>query len=197
MRFYVVQEMKKLIRRSALVGVLLIVAIGVFAFLQFRGTIPSFADTSDASYEKLCGFEPSHGRVWTTSSGFGSGGAFYRLNLARSAYSESRATIRTESNRPPLPHAPWSWGAKPGPRDGTGRIATPGRRAAAGSNSYLSNRRCHSGVTRSRVKILSMPAGRVYFTEVPLSTGFTPLTGTSSQSPGCRVSEVCMVKVPL
>jgi hypothetical protein len=109
----VVQEMKKLIRRSALVGVLLILAIGVFAFLQFRGTIPSFADTSDPSYEKLCGFEPSHGRVWTTSSGFGSGGAFYRLNLARSAYSESRATILTESNRPPLPQAPWWWGAKP------------------------------------------------------------------------------------
>jgi hypothetical protein len=99
--------MKKLIRRTALAGVLVILAIGFFALL------PNFADTSDASYEKLGGFEPSHGRVWTTSGGFGSGGAFYRLNLARGAYSESRATILTESNRPPLPHAPWWWGAKP------------------------------------------------------------------------------------
>ena len=105
--------MKKLIRRSALVGVLVILAIGVFAVLHLRGTIPSFADTSDASYEKLCGFEPSHGSVWTTSSGFGSGGAFYRLNLARTAYSEARATILTDTNRPPLSHAPWWWGTEP------------------------------------------------------------------------------------
>jgi hypothetical protein len=105
--------MKKFIRRSALIGVLTIITIGVFAWLQFRGTIPNFADISDVSYAKLCGFEPSHGRVWTTSSGSGNGGAFYRLILARSAYSESRATVLTESNRPALPHAPWWWGTKP------------------------------------------------------------------------------------
>lgn len=108
--------MKKLIRRSALVGVFLILAIGVFALLQLRGTISSFADTSDASYEKLCGFEPSHGRVWTTSSGFGSGGVFYRLNLARTAYKEARATTLTDTNRPRLPHAPWWWGTEPNGR---------------------------------------------------------------------------------
>ena len=105
--------MKKFIRRSAIVGVLVILPVVVFAWLQFRGTIPSFADTSDVSYDKLCGFEPSHGRVWTTSSGFGSGGAFYRLSLAKSAYTESRAAVLTTSNRPNLPHAPWWWGAEP------------------------------------------------------------------------------------
>jgi hypothetical protein len=105
--------MKKLIRRSALAGVLVILAVVVFGWLQFRGTIPSFADTSDVSYAKLCGFEPSHGRVWTTSSGFGSGGAFYRLSLAKSAYTESRAAVLTTSNRPNLPQAPWWWGTDP------------------------------------------------------------------------------------
>jgi hypothetical protein len=51
-------EMKKLILRLAVVGVLVILAVVVFASLQFRGTIPIFADTSDVSYAKLCGFDP-------------------------------------------------------------------------------------------------------------------------------------------
>ncbi len=107
--------MKKLILRLALIGFLAILTLGVFAWLQFRGTIPSFADTSDLSYEKLCGFQPSHGRVWSTSGGFGSG-TFYRLNFARTGYSDSRATVLSESNRPELPHAPWWWGAEPNGR---------------------------------------------------------------------------------
>jgi len=94
----------------------MILAVVAFGWLQFRGTIPSFADTSDVSYEKLCGFEPSHGRVWITSSGFGSGGAFFRLNLARTAYTESRASVLTESNRPSLSHAPWWCGTEPNGR---------------------------------------------------------------------------------
>ena len=113
MSSYVVQEMNKLIGLSVLFLVMLILAIGVFALLQFQGTIPSFADTRGVSYEKLCGFEPSYGRVWTTSSGLGSGSAFYRLNLRRSAYKEPRSAILTGSNRPLLPHAPWWWGTKP------------------------------------------------------------------------------------
>lgn len=112
----VVREMKKLIGRITLVGTLLILAVGLFVWLQFRGTIPTFADATDMSYAKLCGFKPSSGKVWTTSSGFGSGGAFYRLNLTRAAYLQPRATVLTEANRPSLPHAPWWWGAEPNGR---------------------------------------------------------------------------------
>ena len=105
--------MKKFIRRSAVVGILVIFFVMVFGCLQLRGTIPRIADPSDVSYEKLCGFAPSHGRVWTTSSGFGSGGAFYRLSLKRTAYAESRASVLTVGNRPRLRNAPWWWGAEP------------------------------------------------------------------------------------
>ncbi len=108
--------MKKLVRRSAFLGVLVIIAIGAFAWLQFRGIIPGFADTNDASYEKLCGIKTSHGRVWTTSSGFGRGGAFHRLRLAKATYTEARATILTDANRPRISHAPWWWGAEPNGR---------------------------------------------------------------------------------
>lgn len=59
------------------------------------------------------------------------------------------------------------------------------------------DRYLQSGVTRRRVKILPKPVGRVYSTEFPLSNGFTSLTGTSDQSPACRVGEVWTVKVPL
>ncbi len=47
------------------------------------------------------------------SSGFGSGEAYYRLNLAKTAYTEAGAAILTNTNHPLLSDAPWWWGTKP------------------------------------------------------------------------------------
>lgn len=49
-------------------------------------------------------------------NGFGSGYAFYRLNLDKGAYSQPSASILTATNRPDLPRAPWWWGANPNGR---------------------------------------------------------------------------------
>lgn len=108
--------MKKIFRRVAISGVVLLVllgAIGIFIWLQFRGTIPYFADTNDISYEKLCGVMPTSGKVWTAGGGFGSGSVYYRLHLAKSSYTTSSATLLTNANLQRLANAPWWWGIKP------------------------------------------------------------------------------------
>lgn len=105
--------MKIIIKR----GIIIFTALGLFAAvgLSFiKGAIPTFADTEDVSYAKLCGYQPSSGQVWTWGTGFGSGIAFFRLHLSKDSYPATE--LLTEKNMPKYEVAPWWWGARPNGR---------------------------------------------------------------------------------
>jgi hypothetical protein len=107
--------MKKVMRKSVITVVALLFSVAIFAWLRFEGMIPVWADPWDVSDEKLCGIQPTSGRVWSASSGLGTGSAFFRFHKAAADYSAMDAVILTEANSPEVGQ-PWWWGAKPNGR---------------------------------------------------------------------------------
>lgn len=105
--------MSKILLRIFVVVLVLLGGLGTLVWLSLNGVIPSVEDTSDVSYEKLCGWQPSSGTVWSHGFGLGSGSAYYRLHKKRAEYLRPDAKVLTSANLPDLPHAPWWWGGDP------------------------------------------------------------------------------------
>ena len=110
--------MKKHLQRISLTLVI-IAGVALIVTMKQNGVIPKLSDTSDP---KLCGINPTSGKVWSWTHGWGSGSAFYRMHLKRSSYAGERAIVLTEKNIPDLPH-PWWWGTNP---DGRATILVGG-----------------------------------------------------------------------